>query len=90
MYDDVETVKAKKKVRAHGQDCSTIFRRVSKPLTKSGLESPFLMLPSASYGDVCACPARTHQCDRTALAKKNISSVIVCFRRDSARPPRIA
>lgn len=64
MCDDVETVKAKKKARARGQNCSTIFRRASKPLTKSGLESPFLMLPGASYGDVCVRVRCAHTGER--------------------------
>lgn len=89
MYD-VETVKAKKKARG-GQDCSTIFRRASKPLTKSGLESPFLMLPGASYGDVCVRVRRTHRrkgraASRRAGKEKRFERRIVCFHRDSARP----
>lgn len=70
MCDDVETVKAKKKAHARGQDCSTIFRRASKPLTKSGLESPFLMLPGASYGDVCVRVRCAHTGERPCRAGK--------------------
>jgi len=72
MYDDVETVEAKKKARM--QDCSTIFRRASKPLTKSGLEPPFLMLPDASYGGVCVHIRAMHTDKRAAPRRQRKTS----------------
>lgn len=55
-----KTVKIKKKKLVYGgmlaEVHSTIFRRGSKPLRKSGPEplDSFLMLPGKSYGHVCA------------------------------------
>lgn len=80
-----DTQLRRRKRHAPDQDCSTIFRRASKPLTKSGLESPFLMLPGTSYDSVCVRVRRVHKrLRRAATAKKNVSSSIVCFRQDSA------
>lgn len=70
-------------------------------LRKAGCSPPFLMLPGASYGDVCVHVAtgraRTHTNGansaaphhRTSRGEKRVSRAIVCFHRDSARPPRI-
>lgn len=57
MYD----VSEEKGTQTAGQDCSTIFRRASKPLTKSELESAVSHVTWRElWRRMCARPAYTH------------------------------
>lgn len=51
--------------KRHARESRTVVEfsivHTSKPLTKSGLESPFLMLPGTSYDDVCVRVRRVHK-----------------------------